>query len=899
MFWRKRRADDFADEIKAHLDLEADELRREGLCDDEARRRAKVEFGNVQTARERFQVKNHIAWLENLLGDLRYGLRGLWHNPAFTAVAVITLGLAIGANASIFSLFDQALLRALPVKDPGQLVVLNFTGDTDGHTHSYGGNTPGHRHEFSYPMYRDLRDKNTVFSGLIASAPSQVGVTWNNHAESVPAEMVSGNYFETLGVLPAEGRLFRASDETAEGANPVAVLSFDYWKTHLDEAPVAGHSVLINGTTFTITGVTAPGFHSMVWGQTPDVFVPITMQRVVEPEWTYLKDHQSYFIDLVGRLRPGFTRAQAQSSLNPLFLSLRRVEFAQLHDQSANARKGFVDETRVNLEAGAGGFSPMRRDVKTPLLIMLGMVLLVVGMAIVNVASLLLVRAASRVREFSIRYSLGATGGQIIRQLLAEGMLLGMAGAAIGLMLAPRALQFLINWMHGRSPNEQVFSSTLDSRVLVFTVAATFIASLLFSLAPAVQFWNPRLADALKQKTGTGIGGSLKFRRTCVALQVGFSLLLIVSAGLFVRTIQNLRSVNTGFATDHLLEFNLAPAMAGYPLTDVAPVEQRVLDAIAVLPGVRGAGATNDADLTGDNRTGDVKVSGYTPKPNEDFDVELPWVSDNYLQTLGVSLVSGRYFAASDTATSTKVAIVNQSFAKHFFGSAGEALGQHVSRPGRPETDAMIVGVVRDVKHTTVRDPAMPTCYVLFLQSAKVGGLTYYVRTWQSPDAAVNSIRAAVANIDPKLVVGDVSTMTDEINDNILEERTMALLATVFGVLATVLAGIGLYGILAYSTTQRTREIGIRMALGADRGSVIGMIVRDVMVLAGAAVGVTIPLAILGSRLVRSELFGVSFADPIVYGIGILVIGAVAALATLLPARRAASVNPVDALRAE
>ncbi|HUN84892.1 MAG TPA: ABC transporter permease [Terracidiphilus sp.] len=899
MFRRKRRAEDFAEEIKAHLDLEAEDLKHEGLSVDEARRQARAEFGSVQTAQERFYLKNRIGWFENLLRDLRYGLRGLWHNPGFTAVAVITLGLAIGANASIFSLFDQALLRTLPVKDPGQLVVLSFAGDTDGHTHSYGGNPPGHRHEFSYPMYRDLREKNTVFSGLIAAAPSQAGLTWNNHAESVSAEMVSGNYFETLGVRPAEGRLFDANDETAEGANPVAVLSFDYWKTHLDEAPVVGHAVLVNGTTFTITGVAAPGFHSMVWGRTPDVFVPITMQRVVEPEWTYLKDHDSYFIDLMGRLRPGVTRVQAQSALNLLFLSLRRSEFALLHDQSANARKGYIDEAHLNLEPGGGGFSPMRGDVRTPLLIMMGMVLLVVSMAIVNVASLLLVRAASRVREFSIRYSLGATGGQILRQLLAEGALLGVAGAAIGLLLAPRALQLLIHWMHGSSPDEPVFSSTLDWHVLLFTIAATFIASLLFSLAPAVQFWNPRLADALKQNTGTGIGGSLKFRRTCVALQVGFSLLLIVGAGLFVRTIQNLRNVNAGFATDHLLSFDLSPAMAGYPLPDVAPVEQRVLDAIAVLPGVRGAGATNDADLAGDNRTGDVKVSGYTPKPNEDFDVELPWVSDNYLQTLGVPLAAGRYFAPSDTATSTRVAIVNQSFAQHFFGSVGAALGQHVSRPGRPETDATIVGVVRDVKHTTVRDPAMPTCYVLFVQSAKVGGLKYYVRTWQSPDSAVNSIRAAVAQIDPKLVVGEVSTMTDAIDDSILEERTIALLATVFGVLATILAGIGLYGILAYSTTQRTREIGIRMALGAHRGTVIGMIVRDVMVLAGAAVGVTIPLAIVGSRLVRSELFGISFADPAVYGMGILVIGAVAALASLIPAQRSASVNPVDALRAE
>lgn len=899
MFKRKRSRHDFAEEIKAHLELEADELKREGLNEEEARRKARVEFGNVHAAQERFFLKSRVVWLDNLLRDLRYGLRGLWRNPGFTAVAVVTLALAIGANTSIFSLLDQALLRALPVQDPDQLVVLSYSGDKSGHTQSYGGNTPGHHHEFSYPMYRDLRDKGTVFNGLIAAAPADVGVTWNNHAEPVPAEMVTGNYFETLGVRPAQGRLFGAFDETAEGANPVAVLSFDYWKTHLGEAPVVGHALLINGTPFTIIGVAVPGFHSMVWGRTPDIYVPITMQRVVQPEWTYLKDHRSYWIDLIGRLRPGVTRAHAEAVLNPLFMSLRASEFTFLHDQSQEARKGFVAASHLNLEGGAVGFSPLRSDVRTPLTIIMGMVLLVIGMAIVNVAGLLLVRSATRAREFSVRYSLGATRGQILRQLLAEGMLLGVAGAVLGLLLAPQALHLLIHWMSGRSPDEPVFSSALDWSVLAFTVVATLIASLLFSLAPAVQFSNPRLADALKQQSGTGIGGSLKFRRTCVALQIGFSLLLIIGAGVFVRTIQNLRNVNPGFATDHLLAFDLAPKMAGYSPTEMAPVEQRILDAVAILPGVRGVGATNDADLADDNVEGDVAVSGYSPKPGEEFGVELPWVSSNYLQTLGVPLLAGRYFTASDTATSTRVAIVNQSFAQHFFGSVGAALGNHVSRPDRTATGAVIVGVVRDVKHTTVRDPAKATCYVPFVQAEQAEGLTFYVRTWQSPETATNSVRAAIAHLDSKLVMGDVSTMTDQIDDSILAERTIALLAAVFGILATVLAGIGLYGILAYSTAQRTREIGIRMALGAQRGMVVGLIFREVMLLGGGAIAATIPLAIIGARIVRSQLFGVSIADPGVYGFGILVICVVAALAGFIPARRAASVNPMDALRSE
>ena len=896
---RKRSADDFRREIESHLEIEADDLKGEGANAQEARRRARSDFGSVDVARERFYRKNRIGWLDNAVRDLRYGLRGLFRNPGFALVAVATLALAIGANTAIFSLLDQALLRALPVQDPQQLVVLSFAGSHPGHTHSDGGNSTGHQHEFSYPMYRDLRDKNTVFSGLIGAATGWVGVTWNNHAESAPAEMVTGNYFEVLGVRPALGRLFVASDETVDGANPVAVLSFNYWKTHLAEESVVGKTLLINGAPFTITGVAAPGFHSMVWGRTPDIFVPITMQRTIQPAWNYLPDHGSYWMDIVGRLRAGELAQQASASLNALYLDLRRQEFVQRKDQSAKERDAFLTSAHINLEEGVQGFSPLRGDVQTPLTIVMCMVLVVVAMAVVNVASLLLVRAATRVREFSVRYALGATGKQVVRQLLAEGLLLGAAGAAFGLIIAPRALDLLIHWMSSDSMGEPVFSSQLDWRVLAFTIAATAIASLIFSLAPAVQFWNPRLSEALRQNSGTGKGGSLKFRRTCVALQIGFSLLLIIAAGLFVRTIRNLQTVDPGFATDHLLEFDFSPSMAGYPSSAVNAVEQRALDAIAALPGVRAVGSTNDSDLAGNDVQGDVDVPGYTPPPDEDFNIELPWVSNGYLQTMGIPLVTGRYFAASDTASSNKVAIVNESFVRHYFASPLAALGRHVNRGGKAGTDATIVGVVRDVKHESVRDPSRPTCYELFTQADRPGGLTFYVRTWQPPSAASNSIRAAIGNIDPKLVVEDLVTMQQQIDDNLLAERTIALLAGVFGALAAVLAGIGLYGILAYSTAQRTREIGIRMALGAQRGTLIGLMVREVIVLAGTAIAATIPFAILATWALRSQLFGVSFADPAVYAIGIVLLSVVAALAAYLPARRAASVNPVEALRTE
>jgi predicted permease len=898
-FVARRKRAEVDEELQFHLERQMEANLAARMSSAEAQRQAAIAFGSRERAREECRAQRPSFALESLGRDLRYGLRGLWRNPGFSLVAVLTLALAIGANATIFSLIDQALMRALPVRDPAQLVVLSFAGSNPGHMHSEGGSSPGHLHEFSYPMYRDLMQRNTVLNGLVAESRLTLGVTWNNHAESVQAEMVSGNYFTTLGVRPAAGRLFVDGDETAPGANSVAVLSFDYWKTHLAEAPVVGKTLLVNGTPFMITGVAAPGFHSMVWGHAPAIFVPLSMEQVLTPEWPYLNDRQAYWIDVVGRLKPGVALARAEASLNTLFFPLRASEFTQLHDQSAKARQEFITRSHLNLEAGPNGFSPLRGDVQMPLTIIMGMVLLVMGMAVVNLASLLLVRAATRTREFSLRYALGATGGQVLRQLLAEGMLLGLAGAALGLAIAPEALHLLIHWMAKNASGEMPFAATVDWRVLGFTVVVTVLASLLFSLAPALQFRNPRLAESIKQQVGTAAGGSLKFRRTCVVLQVAFSLLLMVAAGLFVRTIDNLRRVDTGFATDHLLAFNLNPALAGYPAAGVVPVEQRALDAVNSLPGVRAAGATNDTDLSDEDIQGDMIPAGYTAKPDEEFDVELPWVSDGYLQTLSVPLVAGRYFTPADTATSPRVAIVNESFARHYFGSVEAALGHQVYRPNRPETDATIVGVVRDVKHTSVRDPAMPTCYTLFSQAPRQTRLTFYLRTWQPPDAATASVRAAIANLDPKLIVGNLQTMTDQIDENLLAERAVAMLAAAFGLLATLLAGIGLYGILAYSTAQRTREIGIRMALGARRGAVVGLILREVLQLAGGAMVVTIPLAMLATRAVRSQLFGVSIADPVVYGVGILMICVVAALAGVIPARRAATIDPASALRTD
>ncbi|HYK35120.1 ABC transporter permease [Alloacidobacterium sp.] len=833
-----------------------------------------------------------------MLANLRYALRQLRKSPGFTVTAVLTLALGIGASTAIFTLFDQALLQSLPVKNPQELVLLRFFGENSGHVNEQGGDHPGAHPYFSYPMYRDLRDKTSVFNGLIATAVGSAGVSWHNSAEAVPAEIVSGNYFDVLGVRPAVGRLFANSDETALGANPVVVLSFDYWKRRFNEDPtIVGQTIALNGTAFTVVGVVAPGFESAVWGDRPRVFIPMTMQKTIAPD-NDLTDRRSIWLKIIGRLPAGHTTKQAEAALNPLWTSLREMEFKDLHDQSAREHEKFVATSHLSVVDAAKGFSPMREDVETPLKILMGMVLLVVAMAAVNMASLLLVRAAGRVREFSMRYALGARTGDIVRQLLTEGLLLGLGGAALGILIAPQMARGLIAWL-STTLTDTPFTATLNPDILTFALGITLVVSILFSLAPAVQFLKPNLVDSLKQQSGTGTSGSLKFRRSCVALQIGFSLLLLVGAGLFMRTIQNLHNVNPGFATDHLLTFDLSPEMAGYQGDSVAAVEVRVLDALATLPGVRGVAATNDPELADDDVNGSMDITGYTPKPDEEVDAEVPWVSQDYFSTMGIPLLAGRGFTKADIAGAQKVAVVNEMFARKYFGSPLNALGHHVSRSRRPVTDTAIVGVVRDTKHTTVRDEVRPTVYRPFVQGEKPTYLTMYLRTWQAPTAAANEVRAAVQHIDGKLIVDDLRTLQNQIDDTISTERMIAMLASVFGALAAFLAGIGQYGVLAYSTAQRTREIGIRMALGAQRLTVARLILREVLLLSAGTILITLPIAFLLSRTLHDQLFGVSPADPLVYLGGVLMIGIVASLAALLPARRAASIEPMQALRTE
>jgi putative ABC transport system permease protein len=835
----------------------------------------------------------------NFVQDIHFALRQMRRSPGFVVTAVLTLALGVGANTAVYSLLDQALLRSLPVSKPEQLVVLSVPGKAwSGHSSDHGA---GEEKSFSYPMYRDLRDQAKVFDGLIATAPAPVGIAHDRTSEVVDAEIVSGNYFSVLGVGPARGRLLSQTDDTAPGANPVAVLSYHYWMTHLGGDPnVVGKTIALNSHSFEVIGVAPENFQSAVWGQTPDLFVPMSMLDTVIPgKGKRLTDHTDRWMNVLGRLREGETTAQAEAGVAPLWHALRAEELKALGHKPPPFVDEFLTHSRLVIEPGARGLSYTRADMETPLVAVMAMASLVLLLAAVNVASLLLVRSAARVQEFAVRYAMGARSARILQQLLIEGALIGVLGGAAGMLLAPAAMRLLVRRITAVDETS-AFHATLDARLFFFGLAVALGVSLLFSLAPAIQLLRPDLVTALKQKASTATGGVLGLRRVVVSVQIGLSVLLLIGAGLFVRTIENLRHVNAGFNTTHLVTFNISPVLAGYQQAQIAALEVRVIDTMRNLPGVQAVAASDDSELTSNSHNGNVTVAGYTPPANEDFDVEKNIVNFDYFHAMQVPLVVGRAFNQADDATGQPVAIVNETFVRHYFSSPAAAIGGRVANGGGNDLHYMtIVGVARDTRHTNLRDPSVPTLFTPLGQGDAPGRLYFYMRTAMPPEQMFATVRAAMRSVDAALTVADLRTMDEQVERSIANERMIEVLALAFGMLATLLAGVGMYGVLSYSTLQRTREIGIRMALGSSRLSITALVVKEMVRLGVIGVVVAVPCAILLARGVRSQLFGVSAADPLTLAAVVLLMGVVGLAAALLPARRAANVEPMEALRAE
>ncbi len=841
----------------------------------------------------------------SLLQDTRYALRQLRKSPGFTFTVVLTLALGIGANAAIFTLFDQVLLRMLPVLKPRELVRFEWNGSFSGSMSSFGGDSEGHQNYFSYPMYKDLRDQNQVFQGMLAADKTLVGVSWRNQAESKDAEVVTGNYFELLGLKPAVGRLFTQNDDTVKNSNPVAVLSYGYWRSRFGGLrDIAGQTVLINGHTFTVLGVAPENFDSAIGGYKPGVFVPMSMVEIAMP-WMAPRDdlnnHQSVFLTLVARLKPGVTAAQAQASMGPLWHSLRAYELTLYKTKSERFKKNFVDNSHLRVLDDSKGFSPGRIDLEKPLIILMSMAGLLVAMCAINVATLLLLRASARAREMSMRYALGANRGRIVGQLLSEGLVLGLSGAAAGLLLAPVLARILVRLMTSADPGSEPYSTTVDMRVLLFTLGVSVLASLLFSIAPVLHFLRPDLAGTLRQTAGTASRGSQLFRKIAVGVQISLSVMLLGGAGLFVRTLDNLRQERVGFDIGHLVTFNLDPTTSGYGEDRTPQIVRDAIDNLSRMPGVTSVAGTTDPELTGDNNTSNYSIQGYKPGEEERMNFEQPRISPGYFATLRQPILAGREFTLADSKGQPSVAVVNLAFAKRFFGTPQNAIGRQIGEGGGDDVkyDTTIVGVVGDIKHTDLRTPLGPAVYAPYLQQKHPVGVTMYLRTVQAPESAQAAVRQVIHQLDPTLVVDGLRTMEAQVDRSASDERALALLAIGFSALALVLAAVGLYGVLAYSTAQRTREIGVRLALGAQRSSVVGLVLREMLIIAGIATVVALPATIALARLFSSQLYGVTAADPVTLMAAVALTALTVVVAAALPARRAAGVQPMRALRSE
>ena len=840
--------------------------------------------------------------MKNLWNDIRYALRQLRKSPGFTATVTITLALGIGANTAIFTLFDQALLRMLPVQKPKELVRFRWSGSFQGSMSSFGGDS---RNYFSYPMYKDLRDQNQVFQGILAADKCSIGVSWHNQAENEDAEIVSGNYFQLLGLRPTIGRLFTQMDDSAKNADPVAVLSYGYWKSRFAGArDIVGQSVLINGHPFAIVGVAPQNFDSAIGGYRPGIFVPISMVGIVIP-WRVplddLNNHQSAWLTLVARLKPDVTRAQAQASFDPIWHALRATELTLIKNTNDRFRRNFVQDSHMEVIDDSRGFSPGRADIQKPLYILMSMAGLLVVLCSINVATLLLLRAASRAREISMRYALGAKRGRIISQLLVEGGLLGLAGAAIGIAFAPVAATMLVRLITNADPGSEPYSTSIDTRILLFSFVVSLLVTLVFGIAPVFHFLRPDLAGSLRQNAGTATRTAQRFRKVAVGAQIALSVLLLGGAGLFVRTLDNLLHVPVGFDTTHLLTFTLDPSISGYNEERTMQTVRAALEMLRRVPGVVGAAGSNDPELSGDTNTSNFSIQGYKPGEDENMNFESPSITPGYFATLRQPVLAGREFTDADAKGRPKVAVVNLALAKRFYGSPQNAIGRQIALGSGSDSkfNIAIVGVVDNTHHTDLRTPLGPAVYQPYLQMEHPTGVAVYLETMRAPQMFASSVRQVIHQLDSTLVVGDLRTMEDQIDNTANDERALAFLAIGFSVLSMILAAVGLYGVLAYSTEQRTREIGVRLALGSPRLTVVLLVIREMVWIAAIATAIALPCTVALARLFRGQLYGVTTFDPLTLLGAALFTALTVGLASVLPARRAASIEPMQALRTD
>jgi putative ABC transport system permease protein len=894
--FRKKILDrDLNEELQAYLELVSAEKMRGGASREEAYRDARRQTGGIEQVKESVRDVRSGVWLDSLVQDIRYSVRTLAKNPAFTLVAISTLALSIGANTAMFSLLDQVVLRLLPVRDPERLVIVRETGNHYGN--SFGPNT------ISWPMFEDLHDNNQVFSGMFCRFPATVTISGGDQAAQISAELVSGSYFPTLGVEAALGRTIAPDDDAVPDSRAVVVLSYSFWRSYFNgDRSIVGRTIALNSHPMTVIGVAQPGFDGVELGVPAKVFVPIMMKTEMTPHSDGLKDRRRRlsWVTAYGRLKPGVSLEQAQLSLQPLMHSILEMEVQQpefTRSATPEDREPFL-HNRAELLPGSE--NDLREDMRKPLWLLVALTGAVLLLACANLANLLLARATAREREFAVRLAIGAGRARIIRQLLTESLLLSAAGAVAGLALAFLTDRVLLRiYLPSDAAAEFVVSPIPDGRVLVFVVGAMLLTSLVFGLLPALRGSRAEITLSLKDRSGDTSAGSISLRRMLVGIQVALSLLLLVGVGLFVRTLRNLDNMGPGFPTDHLLTFRIDPSLNGYSDEQTKSFYQRLDVNLQTMPGVTSVGFSAMPLLKGYAWQNAILGKDFEGAPIEEQPV-LSNVGPGYFATLGIPIVAGRAFTAQDDGPS-KYAVINESFARQYFPGQ-TPIGQRFGlvddmHPVSPDIE--VVGVIPDRKYRDLRETPPAQAYFPYFQDVHFRFMNIYLRTQADPRQVENELRERMRQFDPHVPVVGLQTMNEQIGFSLRTERLVASLSAVFGGLATLLAVIGLYGVTSYTVMRRTREIGVRMALGAMPTDVIAMVMREVLILiaAGLAVGFSFALAL--ANLVRSQLFGLNPRDPLTFFGSAIVLAVAAGLAGLIPALRASSLAATTALRHE
>jgi predicted permease len=836
-------------------------------------------------------------WLSDALQDLRFAARTLRRSPGFSLVAIATLALGIGANTAIFTLFDAILLRSLPVRDPGRLALFD-DGVGEG---TIAGDVPSGRWTlFSTEIYRNLRDQPLGFASLAAVRSGEAtvlarlaGDAGSHQAERAQAHLVSGNYFDTLGVGAALGRVLTPADDRA-GAPAVAVLSDGFWRTKLDGDPsIVGRTIVLNKTPFTIAGVAPREFFGERVRRSPDLWVPLVQQPAIELRPSVLESADWYWLTLIGRLAPGVDRPAAQAAATA---ALRRFLTASAGANVSPDRQRDIQNSRIELLSGATGISNLRARYSQPLRVLLAVVGLVLLIACANVANLLLTRASARRSEISMRIALGAGRSRLVRQLLTESLLLAAIGGACAVLLASWIARALLALVASSSTPVQ---ASMNWTVFAFTGAVALIAGVLFGIAPAIQASRTDLVTAMKTRQGSGTAaGRARFAPTLVAVQIGVSLVLLVGAGLFASTLTNVQQQPLGFDPDDVLLVRANPRLGGYTPGSALQLYSRIYDRLRVLPGVQSVTFARYSPLGGTRSVNGGKIEGYTPRPNESVSIENVQVGPEYPETMGMRLLQGRAINDRDIAGGPPVAMVNQAFARTYLASVNP-VGRHVGFDDSKPPDIEIVGVLGDAQFHDAREAAVPMVFTAMLQEDTQFTLDceFAVRTTGEAGGAASEVRSAIAEIDPNLPLNDPRTLASQVARTFDTARLAARLVGFFGALALALAAIGLYGAIAQNVSQRTNEIGVRMALGAERSQVLWMVLKHTAVLLAIGLAIGLPAAVGAARLVSSQLYGVSPVDPGSFTIAMGVLAAAAFVAGYVPARRATRVDPVYALR--